>query len=251
MDAKLKTSALDACMIVVWIILFLSLGFIFSRRSLSSEKPDQYAVLREDMVNCQIIARGIKDERVIKAMEKVPRHLFVPEHYRSQAYFDGPLPISEGQTISQPYVVAFMTEALELKPTDRVLEIGTGSGYQAAILAELVQDVYTIELIPELGNSARELLEKMEYTNIHVRIGDGYNGWPEMAPFDAVIVTCAPEDIPQALVNQLKEGGRIIVPVGDAFFTQNLVKGVKKDGKLKTKEVLPVRFVPMIKGKKM
>jgi protein-L-isoaspartate(D-aspartate) O-methyltransferase len=144
-----------------------------------------------------------------------------------------------------------MTEALELKPTDRVLEIGTGSGYQAAILAELVQDVYTIELIPELGNSARELLEKMGYTNIHVRIGDGYNGWPEMAPFDAIIVTCAPEDIPQALVNQLKEGGRIIVPVGDAFFTQNLVKGVKKDGKLKTKEVLPVRFVPMIKGKKM
>ncbi|MCE5250263.1 protein-L-isoaspartate(D-aspartate) O-methyltransferase [bacterium] len=212
-------------------------------------KNEEYAVERERMVNNQIKARGIRDSRVLKAMMKVPRHLFVPPSCRSQSYNDCPLPIGEGQTISQPYIVAFMTEVLELRKSDRVLEIGTGSGYQAAILGEIVDEVYTIELIPELGERARTLLEELGYTDITVKIGDGFKGWPEKAPFDAIIVTCAPEDIPPALVEQLKEGGRMIIPVGSAGGVQNLIKGVKKSGRLTTIDVLPVRFVPMIKGK--
>lgn len=196
----------------------------------------------------QIIARGVRDPGVIRAMEKVKRHLFVPERYRAYSYDDHPLPIGEGQTISQPYIVAFMTEALDLKPRDRVLEIGTGSGYQAAILAELVDEVYTVEIIEKLAKRARQTLERLGYKNIHVKIGDGYKGWPDKAPFDAVIVTCAPERIPAPLVQQLKEGGRMIIPVGRAGAVQRLVRATKMGGQLKKKEVMLVRFVPMVKG---
>jgi protein-L-isoaspartate(D-aspartate) O-methyltransferase len=212
-------------------------------------KNEDYTMERERMVNNQIRARGINDPRVLAAMLKVPRHLFVPLSYRLQSYNDSPLPIGEGQTISQPYIVAFMTEALELKKDDRVLEIGTGSGYQAAILAEIAAEVYTIEVLPELGKRAQKLLNELGFTNIYVSIGDGYKGWPEEAPFDAIIVTCAPENIPPALIEQLKDGGRMIIPVGPVGGVQNLIKGIKKGGKLKTQDVLPVRFVPMIKDK--
>lgn len=217
-------------------------------QTISALEPDDYARLREDMVRKQIMARGVEDPEVLKAMRKVPRHLFVPERYRAFSYRDHPLPIGQDQTISQPYIVAFMTEALDLKPNDRVLEIGTGSGYQAAVLAEIVREVYTIEIIEELGKRARKTLEILGYKNIRVKIGDGYKGWPEKAPFDAVIVTCAPERIPKALIEQLKEGGRMIIPVGGAGAIQRLVRAVKKKGKLKTKEVMAVRFVPMVKG---
>jgi protein-L-isoaspartate(D-aspartate) O-methyltransferase len=182
-------------------------------------------------------------------VEKVPRHLFVPAPLRYAAYDDHPLPIGEGQTISQPYIVAFMTAALDLKPDDKVLEIGTGSGYQAAVLAELARAVYTIEIVEELGKHARELLEQMGYRNIHVRIGDGYKGWPEEAPFDAIVVTAAPGDIPERLVSQLKEGGRFILPVGKPGGVQELMLGRKVDGRLKTQTLMDVRFVPMVKGK--
>ncbi|MBW1737621.1 MAG: protein-L-isoaspartate(D-aspartate) O-methyltransferase, partial [Deltaproteobacteria bacterium] len=204
--------------------------------------------LREHMVKQQIMARGVEEPRVLEAMRKVPRHLFVPEKYRAFSYRDHPLPIGQGQTISQPYIVAFMTEALDLKPDEKVLEIGTGSGYQAAILAELVKEVYTIEIVEKLGKRAQRTLEILGYKNIHVKIGDGYKGWPEKAPFDAVIVTCAPERIPEALVQQLNDGGRMIIPVGKAGAIQELVRAVKKKGKLKTNEVMRVRFVPMVKG---
>jgi protein-L-isoaspartate(D-aspartate) O-methyltransferase len=200
------------------------------------------------MVRQQIMARGVEDPRILEAMRKVPRHLFVPENYRHFSYRDHPVPIGRNQTISQPYVVAFMTEALDLKSKDRVLEIGTGSGYQAAVLAEIVEEVYTIEIIEELGKRARQTLDGLGYKNIHVKIGDGYKGWPEKAPFDAVIVTCAPEQIPKALIEQLRDGGRMIIPVGRAGTIQKLVRAVKKKGKLETKVVMPVRFVPMVKG---
>jgi protein-L-isoaspartate(D-aspartate) O-methyltransferase len=160
--------------------------------------------------------RGITNARVIAAMSKVPRHLLVPEGVRGQAYEDRPLPIGFGQTISQPYIVAFMTERLEVKPTDRVLEIGTGSGYQAAVLAELAAEVYTIEIVQPLAERAAADLKSLGYTNVFVRAGDGYKGWPEAAPFDAIIVTCAPEKVPQPLIGQLKEGGRMIIPLGQA-----------------------------------
>ena len=214
-----------------------------------SQMNDDFTIQRQRMVHNQIKVRGVRDPRVLDAMMKVPRHLFVPSAYSAGAYNDSPLPIGEGQTISQPYIVAFMTESLEVKKTDRILEIGTGSGYQAAILAELAAEVYTIELLPKLGTRARKLLEDLGYNNIQVKIGDGYKGWPEKAPFDAVIVTAAPEDIPPALVDQLKEGGKMIIPVGPVGGVQNLIRGVKQKGKLITKDVLPVRFVPMIKGK--
>ncbi|MBW1769446.1 MAG: protein-L-isoaspartate(D-aspartate) O-methyltransferase [Deltaproteobacteria bacterium] len=202
--------------------------------------------LRDLMVKEQIIARGIKNPGVIKAMERVPRHLFVPSKYRAFSYGDYPLSIGEGQTISQPYIVAFMTEALELTSDDKVLEIGTGSGYQAAILAELVKKVYTIEIIPGLAKRAQKILGELEYKNIRLKIGDGYKGWPEEAPFDAIIVTCAPDKIPEALVEQLREGGRLIIPVGREGGVQKLVKATKKAGRVETQAVMDVRFVPMV-----
>ena len=199
--------------------------------------------MREKMVETQIKARGVKDPRVLSALLKVERHRFVPEEYLDSAYSDRPLPIGEGQTISQPYIVAVMTELLELKGNEKVLEIGTGSGYQAAVLAELAKEVYTIEIVKPLASDAKNRLLELGYQNIKVRVGDGYLGWPEAAPFDAVIITCAPDHIPEPLVEQLKEEGRMVLPVG--AHTQELKKIVKRSGKLETINIIPVLFVPM------
>ena len=199
---------------------------------------------RQRMVQQQLMARGINDARVLAAMAKVPREEFVPRESRAVSYEDGPMPIGHGQTISQPYIVAFMTEQLRPKPSDRVLEVGTGSGYQAAILAGLVKDVYTIEIIEPLAKDAEATLQRLGYKNVYVRVGDGYRGWPEHAPFDAITVTCAPDHVPQPLIDQLKEGGRMIIPVG-GFGNQELYLLEKKNGQLQRQSVLPVRFVPM------
>ena len=206
----------------------------------------RYAAARAQMVAQQLAtpARGITHRGVLQAMASVPRHEFMPAEQRPWAYDDTPLPIGYGQTISQPYIVAFMTEQLNPQATHRVLEIGTGSGYQAAVLAQLVGQVYTIEILEPLATRAAADLQRLGYANVFVRCGDGYQGWPEHAPFDAVIVTCAPDHIPQPLVDQLKEGGRLLIPVG-AFLQQNLYVLEKKDGKIRQCAVLPVRFVPM------
>ncbi len=214
-----------------------------------SEAAD-FASQRQEMVTRQIVSRGVKDDRVLEAMKKVPRHLFVPEKEIPYAYDDTPLPIGQGQTISQPYIVAFMTEALELRRSDKVLEIGTGSGYQAAILAEIVDKVFTIEIVADLADRARRTLSSLGYKNVTVRQGDGYKGWPEEAPFDAIIITCAPEEIPEALKAQLAEGGRMILPVGRAGSVQSLVKVTKKNGIYHMQDEMAVRFVPMVKEKK-
>src|SRR6266700_6439648 len=184
---------------------------------------------RQRMVQQQLMTRGINDARVLAAMAKVPREEFIPADSRAASYEDGPLPIGHGQTISQPYIVAFMTEQLRLSPTDRVLEVGTGSGYQAAILAELAGEVYTIEIVAPLAQSAGAALQRLGYKNVHVKVGDGNKGWPEYAPFDAIIVTCAPDKVPQLLTDQLKESGRMIIPVGDRF-AQELYLLEKKNG---------------------
>jgi protein-L-isoaspartate(D-aspartate) O-methyltransferase len=199
---------------------------------------------RKRMVEKQIMARGIEDDRVVNAMLKVERHRFVPEKYRHYAYADSPVPIGHGQTISQPYIVALMTEELNLSSADRVLEIGTGSGYQAAILAEIASEVYTIEIIEPLGRAAEQLLNDLGYDNIKVMVGDGYLGWPEHEPFDRIIVTCAPTEIPEPLVEQLKEGGIMMIPVGTAGF-QYLYRVKKYMGEPETEEVIPVSFVPL------
>jgi protein-L-isoaspartate(D-aspartate) O-methyltransferase len=201
------------------------------------------------MVADQIAARGVKDARVLAAMGKVPREEFVPADQRPFAYEDRPLPIGEGQTISQPYIVALMTELLALKPGDKVLEIGTGSGYQAAILAELAAHVYTIEIIPALAQRAEQTLRRLGYTGVRVKAGDGYLGWPEYAPFDAIIVTCAPEQVPRPLADQLREGGRMVIPVGPQWTSQTLYLLRKHQGKLTQQAVIPVRFVPMVREK--
>ncbi|MCX7918784.1 MAG: protein-L-isoaspartate(D-aspartate) O-methyltransferase [bacterium] len=200
------------------------------------------------MVQQQLIARGIQDTTVLAVMRKVPRHLFVPEKYRAEAYNDYPLPIGEGQTISQPYIVALMTESLKLKPQEKVLEIGTGSGYQAAVLAEITKNVYTIEILPSLATTAAKRLTELGYTSVKVKCGDGYQGWKEYAPFDAIIVTCAPEDIPKALVDQLKDGGRMVIPVGE-IPNQMLYLVEKRKGTVVRKGIIPVLFVPMVHGK--
>jgi protein-L-isoaspartate(D-aspartate) O-methyltransferase len=199
---------------------------------------------RERMVKEQLMPRGIHEERVLAAMAKVPREEFVPEYLRAASYADQPLPIGYDQTISQPFIVAFMTEQLRPRPTDRVLEIGTGSGYQAAILAELVAEVYSIEIIEPLARTAEATLQRLGYKNVHVKVGDGYKGWPEHAPFDIVIVTCAPDHVPPALADQLKEGGRMIIPVGGPG-DQELYLLEKEHGTLHRRAVSPVRFVPM------
>lgn len=203
-----------------------------------------YQKQRLVMVERQIIARGVKDPKIIEAMRSVPRHMFVPEHLREHAYEDAPLPIGYGQTISQPYIVAYMTEKLDLKGDENVLEVGTGSGYQAVILSEIVRSVYTIEIVEPLGRQAEAILKKTGYANVHTRIGDGYEGWPEAAPFDAIIVTAAPKAIPDALIDQLKIGGRMIAPVGD--WAQTLLLITKTETSHSMKKLLPVRFVPMI-----
>lgn len=201
------------------------------------------------MVNNQIIARGIKHKATIEAMKKVERHKLVPSNMRIRAYDDSPLPIGFGQTISQPYIVAYMTEVIKPEKGQKVLEIGTGSGYQAAVLAEIVSDVYTVEIVSELAERAQKDLQGLGYKNIHVRSGDGYHGWPEHAPYDAIIVTAAADYIPPALIEQLKEGGRMIIPVGSQFMTQQLVLVEKHKGKVRSRNVMPVRFVPFTRGK--
>jgi len=230
--------------IITFIILFaFPVGCGGDRRSSKPDSGRDFKTMREKMVETQIKGRGVRDERVLSAMLNVERHRFVPKEYESQAYADRPLPIEEGQTISQPYIVALMTELLELKGEEKVLEVGTGSGYQAAILAELAKEVYTIEIVETLASTAKILLFEQGYRNIQVKAGDGYLGWPEVAPFDAIIVTCAPDHIPKPLMEQLKEGGRLVVPVG--AHSQELKKIVKKSGKIETTDVLPVIFVPM------
>ena len=236
------------------VVVFLLTGCI------GVSQPD-YAKLRGRMVENQIVARGISDSRVIKAMKKVERHLFVPNLKQKDkladiktdgakrfAYSDGPLSIGEGQTISQPYIVAFMTECLSLKTDMKVLEVGTGSGYQAAVLAEIVDEVYTIEIVEKLGVRSKNLLADLGYDNIFVKIGDGYKGWIEHAPYDAIIVTCAPNRIPDPLKEQLAEGGKMIIPVGGQGI-QYLILNTKKNGRIRQVSVLPVRFVPMVNKK--
>ena len=198
---------------------------------------------RAAMVARQIEARAVSDPAVLAALRKVPRHRFVPPPYRAETYRDGPLPIGSGQTISQPYIVALMTELIRPKPSMKVLEVGTGSGYQAAVLAECVKDVYTIEILPELGRRSAALLEELGYDNIHTRIGDGFDGWPEQAPFDAIVVTAAPAEIPQPLLDQLAVGGRLVIPVGTG--AQELVVVRRTESGLVREHVTPVRFVPM------
>ena len=196
------------------------------------------------MVNDQIEARGVRDEKILDAIRKVPRHLFVPWNMRAYAYHDEPLPIGEGQTISQPYIVAYMSEVLRLKGNERILEVGTGSGYQAAILAEIAKEVFTIEIVRSLSLKAKKVLDKLGYINIYFKIGDGTMGWEEHAPYDAIIVTAAPAKVPQALREQLRISGRMIIPVGSTF--QELVLVTRGKKKFKERKLLPVRFVPLI-----
>jgi len=207
-------------------------------------QADPLAAARRRMVDEQIRARGVRSRRVLDAMTRVPRHLFVPPDSRARAYDDTPLPIGQGQTISQPYIVAYMTEELDLSADHRVLEIGTGSGYQAAVLGELVKQVWSVEIIPELAERARRTLADTGYRNVEIRAGNGYLGWPEQAPFDRIIVTAAPPEIPQALVEQLAVGGRMIVPVGT--LVQELVLLTKNTRGVAEKRTIPVRFVPMV-----
>lgn len=209
-----------------------------------------HTVKRKLMVEKQLKARDIKDATTLFAMQNVPRHLFVPENIREYAYTDGPLPIGNGQTISQPYIVAFMTQALRLKPTDRVLEIGTGSGYQAAVLAKIVDSVYTIEIVKDLAYSAKNRLQALHYTNVNVKRGDGYHGWPAKAPFDAIMVTAGADSIPQPLTEQLKIGGRMIIPLGRYSYARQLVLVTKNKNKITKKNLMAVRFVPFTREKK-
>lgn len=212
-------------------------------QSTSTDSNEQREA-RERMVREQIAARGVRDPRVLEALRKVPRHLFVPAEMQPWAHSDGPLPIGRGQTISQPYIVAFMSEALELKPQDRVLEIGTGSGYQAAVLVHLAREVYSIEIVEPLAREAAERLRRLGYTSVKLRVGDGYRGWPEAAPFDAIIVTAAPDHVPPALIEQLREGGRLVLPLGR--YEQDLVRLRRTPQGLRKEILLPVRFVPMV-----
>lgn len=210
----------------------------------TSRTDDPYVAARNRMVERHLVERGIKDERVLNAFRTVPRHLFVPEKSRRLAYEDESIQIGEGQTITPTYDVAFMTETLQPKPTDKVFEVGTGSGYQASILSRLVKDVYSVEIHKPLSERATRLIKSLGYDNVHTRHGDGYAGWPEAAPFDAIIVTCAPEKIPPPLVAQLKEGGRLIIPLGGRY-NQAVYFYQKKDGRLIGKKLKPTLFVPM------
>lgn len=228
--------AIVAVIIVVGLVALLR---FFSKEGTFKER-------RERMVQEQIAARGIRDERVLLAMRTVPRHKFVSEDLIDSAYDDSPLPIGCGQTISQPYIVALMTELLEIEEKDKILEVGTGSGYQATILAQMEAEVFTIEIFEELGTSARKRLEDLGYSKVRVKVADGYYGWPEEAPFDAIIVTCAASHIPPPLIEQLKEEGRMCIPVGSIFWIQNLMLVHKKEGEIITENILPVRFVPLL-----
>jgi protein-L-isoaspartate(D-aspartate) O-methyltransferase len=210
----------------------------------ATSTEDPTAPARKRMVQRHLVERGIKNPRVLDAFRTVPRHRFLPPKTQRQAYDDESIPIGEGQTITPPFDVAFMTEVLDPKPTDRVFEVGTGSGYQSAILSQLVKDVYSVEIKAPLGQRAAQVHKDLGYTNIHTRIGDGYEGWPEAAPFDAIIVTCAPQKIPQPLIDQLKDGGRMVIPLGTRF-DQRVYLVEKHDGKLTRRELKPTLFVPM------
>jgi protein-L-isoaspartate(D-aspartate) O-methyltransferase len=227
-------------------ISFIILVVFFAK---TSNGQDAYTAKRELMVNTQLLARDIIDPITIKAMRQVKRHEFVPESMKEYAYSDGPLAIGHNQTISQPYIVAYMTKELNLKPEHRVLEIGTGSGYQAAVLATIVDSVYTIEIVEPLGIIAAKRLNRLGYKNIVTKIGDGYHGWPDNAPFDAIIVTAAVKVIPPALLDQLVEGGRMIIPIGQTRYNSNLVLVTRKNGKIRTKKRVPVAFVPFTREK--
>ncbi|MFC1543154.1 protein-L-isoaspartate(D-aspartate) O-methyltransferase [Candidatus Neomarinimicrobiota bacterium] len=206
--------------------------------------------LRYRMVEEQIRGRGIRDPRILRAMEEIPRHVFVPSAKPQTAYQDGPLPIGQGQTISQPYIVAYMTELLQPEPTDRILEIGTGSGYQAALLSFLCTEVYSIEIISAHHIRTCKLLEQLNYTNVHLRMGDGCEGWPDKAPFDGIIVTAAAKnEVPTVLFEQLAEGGHLVIPIGQTLYDQQLVVYTKKSDRLNLKEDLAVRFVPLVQGR--
>lgn len=231
-----------AVILLVWFVPYPESG-PGGRGPVMSESGDKFREAREGMVSYQIEARGVSDPRVLKAMREVPRHEFVPADLKDEAYADEPLPIGSGQTISQPYIVAFMTEALELGPGDKVLEIGTGSGYQAAVLAKLTPKVFSIEILCGLERSARQILDRLGFGAVKTKCADGYRGWPEEAPFDAIILTAAPEEIPQPLLEQLGDGGRLVAPVGD--YPQVLVRVRRKGKDCRRESLLPVAFVPM------
>lgn len=248
-NAKKRMSKIDSaqrsCVALLIMILLMSCSKPAAPQSASSTGDEAYAQARLDLVDRYIQGAGIKDENILKAMRTVPRHRFVPSDYLEQAYEDHALPIGYGQTISQPYIVAWMTELLELKPGEKVLEIGTGSGYQAAVLAELgTVQVYTIEIVPELAGSASGLLRELGYSEVHAKQGDGYYGWPEYAPFDAIIVTAAPDHLPPPLVDQLADEGRIVIPIGPPGWYQSLWKFTKFQGELKAYNMGGVVFVP-------
>lgn len=228
----------------VWMCFLVALFVLGSGVVLNSEE-DRYTQKRNEMVQRQLASRGITEQKVLDAMKTVPRHLFVDSRYRNQAYADHPLPIDEGQTISQPYIVALMTQYIDLKRGEKVLEIGTGSGYQAAVLAQLTEEVYSIEIKENLAKKASATLQDLDYKSVQVKHGDGYFGWEEHAPFDAIIVTCAANHIPPPLLNQLKEGGKLIIPLGSTLYYQTLALVTKVKGKPEVKHVLGVRFVPM------
>ena len=225
------------------VFLCCSLALVLANRA-GAQTKQQTDFARRRMVDEEIIAAGVKNQRVIESMRTTPRHEFVPVTHKKYAYYDMALPIGDSQTISPPFVVAYMTEQIDPQPTDKVLEIGTGSGYQAAVLSPLVKEVYSIEIVPTLGKTAEKTLKRLKYTNVHTKVGDGYQGWAEHAPFDKVIVTCSPEKVPVKLVEQLRDGGMMIVPVGERY-QQNLYLFTKKDGKLVAKALLPTLFVPM------
>lgn len=227
--------------LVFYIILIVAGLFTF-------QQDDKYAAMRKSMVNDQIVSRGIRNQVTIKAMLKVPRHLFVPPQYTDRAYEDNPLPIGYNQTISQPFIVAYMTELAKPAKWKKVLEVGTGSGYQAAVLAELVKTVYTIEIIPELSKEASARLVRLGYKNIVTKTGDGYLGWKEFAPYDVIMVTAADDHIPQPLLDQLAENGRLIMPVGAPSSAQQIVLAVKKNGKIEKSKLAMVRFVPLLRN---
>jgi protein-L-isoaspartate(D-aspartate) O-methyltransferase len=247
-DVPVKPLMKARCSYIFLLILSLFLsGFSFYPDSDINDatNPKAFYLKRMAMVSEQLAGRGIRDMRVLNAMGKIPRHLFVESSLSGKAYNDNPLPIGNGQTISQPYVVALMTEALKLKPTDRVLEIGTGSGYQAAVLSEIVSEVYTIEIIERLERNAWELLNDLGYKNIKTKYADGYFGWEEYAPFDAIIITASANHIPPPLIKQLKEGGRLIIPLGSTLFYQTLTLVTKVKGELEVEQMGGVAFVPM------
>lgn len=231
---------------VSMILLFVAF-FVLTVDSQASGEEEIFTQRRQQMITGQIKARGIKDPSVLKALENVLRHKFVPLSQRHLSYEDHPLPIGEGQTISQPYIVALMTELMGLKGNEKVLEIGTGSGYQAAVLGEIAQEVYTIEIVESLATRSRQVLSELGYDNVFVKHGDGFQGWPEHAPYDAIMVTCAPAEIPSALIEQLAEGGRLVIPVGTFFQQLKVVE--KRNGQITETDIIPVRFVPMVPGK--